>query len=476
MHILAATDVSSVGAFFSFVVEHWEFCVMQFLEFAIWGAWIVVLGNLLNARGFTRTQIGRIYACMPIGSMVTPLFIGMVADKYVNAEILVGVSHIIGFALLIGMARANNPGPFYVLTLIYALVYSPTLTLTSSIVFADEAAAAGFAWIRVFGTIGWIAAGLSHALILKKDAPVNENPLLLAAGLSLVLGVFSLTMLPETKPGLIQKQEAAVEALVDEGMDEAAALVQVKEDMANETSPGAIESAVGMLKANPVFFGVTFVAAVAMGLYFAFAALFIEKTGVSPRTVGPVMTLGQFIEIFFLLTLPWFLGPKYEYMNWILLIGISAWALRFALFSMGKPLGLVLVGVAIHGICFDFFFGAGFYNANLIAPEELTNTAQAFYGFLVYGLGMFIGSEGGGWLNQRFSKATGEGDEVKTNWGPFWGIPCLIVTACAVIFAFSADLSVETTSESTDESAEVSTDEPTDLGGSAAEVEDAEEE
>lgn len=450
-------DTTSVTAFFSFVTANWEFCVMQFLEFAIWGAWFVVLGNLLNARGFTRTQIGRVYACMPIGSMVTPLFIGTVADNYVNAEVLVGVCHLLGFVLLFMMAKAKNPTPFYFLTLLYALVFSPTLTLTSSIIFADDSAAGGFAWIRVFGTIGWIVAGLSHAVILKKDQPVNENPLILASVLSLALGIFSLTVLPETKPGAVLAYESAVQTLVDDGMSQEEAEAQATTDLANSESPDTFQATLGMLTGNPVFFGVTFVAAMAMGLYFAFAALFVEKTGVPSRIVGPVMTIGQVIEIFFMLALPYFLGPNYEYMNWVLLIGISAWALRFALFAIGRPIALVLAGVAIHGICFDFFFGAGFYNADLVAPEGLTNTAQAFYGFLVYGLGMFLGSEAAGWLNQRFSQpvesttdAASEtaAVEARTNWTGFWGIPCAVVAACTVLFALSADLNVaETTVE-----------------------------
>lgn len=439
----ATPDTSSIEAFFSFVTAHWQFCLLHFLEFAIWGAWFVVLGNLLNARGFTRTQIGRIYACMPIGSMVTPLLIGPIADNYVNAEVLVGVSHLIGFVLLFMMAKAKNPVPFYFLTLLYALAYSPTLGLVNAIVFADESAGAGFAWVRVFGTLGWIAAGLSHAIILKKDEPVNEKPLLLAAGLSLILGIFSLVALPETKPAAVLAKEAAVAGYVADGMSDEDANTKVEEELASKETPTALESATGMLKANPIFFAVTFVAAVAMGLYFAFAALFIEKTGVPSRTVGPVMTIGQFIEIFFMLTLQWFLGANNEYMNWVLLIGISAWALRFAFFAIGQPLPLVLAGVAIHGICFDFFFGAGFINANLIAPAELTSTAQTFYGFLVYGLGMFLGSEGAGWLNQRFSKAEEGSEETKTNWRAFWGIPCLIVAACAVLFALSADMTVD---------------------------------
>lgn len=432
MFLIAQADaglLTQVQGFFSFVTEHWQFCLLHFLEFAIWGAWFVVLGNLLNARGFSRLEIGRIYGCMPIGSMITPLFIGPLADKLLNTEVIIGVSHLIGGVLLFMMARAKNARPFYWLTLLYALAYSPTLGLVNSIVFAHDAdifggeAQTGFPWIRVFGTLGWIAAGMSHAFLLKKDEPVNEKPLLLACGLSFALGIFAFT-LPATPPG----GQAADEA------------VAVAEDVVAAEEVGIFSGSLTMLTENPIFFGVTFVAAMAMGLYFAFAALFVEKSGIPPRTVGPVMTIGQWIEIFFMLTLPWFLGAANVNMNWVLFAGICAWAIRFGFFAIGKPIALVLMGIAVHGICFDFFFAAGFINADIIAPDHLTATAQTLYGFLVYGLGMYLGSEASGWLNQRLSKTetNSEGEEeTVTNWRTFWAIPFVLVGVAALLFLAS---------------------------------------
>jgi nucleoside transporter len=429
----------SVRSFLTFVTAHWQFCLLHFLEFAIWGAWIVVLGNLLNARGFSRKEIGRIYGTMPIGSMISPLIIGPLADKYFNTEILIGGSHLIGAVLLYLMAQAKNPRPFYWFAFIYALAYAPTLGLVNSIVFSHDqdifggAAEEGFPWIRVFGTLGWIVAGLSHALILKKDEPVNERPLLLACVLSVVLGLFAFT-LPSTPPaGAVDQPAAQTE-------ETAAAPAASATAAAEPAKLGIIEGSVTMLSTHPVFFLVTFVASMAMGLYFAFAALFLEKSGVRPNVVGPVMTIGQWIEIFFMLSLPWFLGPKNIHMNFVLLAGICAWAIRFGLFAIGRPLPLVLFGIAIHGICFDFFFAAGFINTNSIAPEGLTATAQTLYGFLVYGLGMYLGSEGSGWLNQYFSK-TEEGEdgkkEIVTNWRAFWLIPCVMVAIGAAMFWFT---------------------------------------
>jgi hypothetical protein len=437
----AADLLGSAKEFVSFAGTHWRFCLLHFLEFAVWGAWFVVLGNMLNARGFSRTEIGRIYSTMPIGSMIAPLFMAVLADKYFNTEVLIAVSHLLGGVLLFMMARTNRAWPFFWMALFYAVLFSPTLSLVNSIVFAHNddifggRAGEGFPWIRVFGTLGWIVAGLSHTLILKKGEPVNARPMVLAGVLSLILGGFAFT-LPATAPagaandGEVATAEAG-EVAADAGADEVAA-------PAAEQS--IISGSIEMLKNNPVFFGVTFVAAMAMGLYFAFAALFVEKSGISGRTVGPVMTIGQWIEIFFMLSLPWFLGQDNKNMNLVLMAGISAWAARFLFFSIGKPLALILLGVAIHGICFDFFFAAGFINADRISPEGLTATAQQLYGFLVYGLGMFLGSLGAGWLNQRFTtvEQDADGNEVATTrWGLFWLVPAIIVGISAGLFWFS---------------------------------------
>ena len=370
--------------------------------------------------------------------MIAALAVGALVDRYVNTEYMLAVSHLVGAGLLFAMARAFNPRTFYFLALAYGVAFAPTLNLVNSIVFAHNddlfggQAETGFPWIRVFGTIGWIIAGLSHALILKKGEPINERPLLLAAGLSLVLGLYSLT-LPTTPP-----------AAADGGV----------------SILGGMREIVG---GHPIFFAVTFVAAMAMGLYFAFAALFLEKTGVESRVVGPVMTIGQAIEIFFLLTLPWFLGANNERMFWVLLVGASAWAVRFGLFAVGRPLALVLCGVAIHGLCFDFFFAAGFINSSIIAPDGLNATAQSIYGFLVYGVGMYVGSELSGWWNERVtaessSRPSAAADDPLTSpvaapdavvasepgvttvaggtdWRRFWAVPCGVVAAAALAFA-----------------------------------------
>src|SRR5262245_37183664 len=173
---------------------------MNFLEFAIWGAWFVVLGQYLNALKFTGKQIGSIYATMSLGSILSPMIVGAVADKYFASELVMAGSHLIGAGLLFAMAQARTAGKFYLLALLYALVYSPTLSVSNAVIFSNiPDATRDFPTIRVLGTIGWIAANLALKLILKPGEPVNNRPLLLAAGLSAALGFFSF-LLPHTPP------------------------------------------------------------------------------------------------------------------------------------------------------------------------------------------------------------------------------------------------------------------------------------
>jgi nucleoside transporter len=422
--------MAGVQDFLRVVQTHWAFCVLHFLEFAIWGAWYVVLGNFLSARGFSRIEIGRIYGTIPLGSIISPLFIGVLADKYVNTEVMIGVLHLLGGVLLFAMATTSRPRAFYWVCMAYALCFGPTLSLVNSIIFAHNndlfAGKAGneFFWIRVFGTLGWICAGLSHRFLLTPGKPVNERPIQLAAVLSLALGAFAF-FLPATAP-----------------------------------SPSANWwDALDMLRRLPAFMAVSFIISIAMAVYFAFAALFLEKSGVKPHNVGPVMTIGQMVEIFFMLTLPLILGKDNERIFMVLVIGVSAWALRFALFAVGKPMALLLLGVALHGICFDFFFATGFTYIAKNAPEGLDASAQSLFGVLVYGLGMYLGTEGSGWLNTFFSRgATAaerteafketaphlaedhpepEPPDLHTNWSAFWTVPCLMVVISLIAFVLS---------------------------------------
>jgi len=382
--------------------------IMNFLQFAIWGAWWVVLGNYLNSLQFSRKDIGRIYATIPIGAIISPMFLGTIADRYFEAQALMGVLHLVGAVLLFLLARIRTARTFFWIALVYALAYSPTLTLSNTVIFKNVPQSLNFPEIRVLGTIGWIAAGLSLRLFIKPGDQVNNKPLLLAAVLSAILGAYSF-FLPHTPPS-----------------ENVSAEIPFIKAFRMFGEP-----------ASAVFLGASFLITIALAFYYSFTALYLEQGAkVKPENVGPLMTVGQWVEIVFMLTLPWFITELG--MKWVLIMGMAAWGLRYAIFAMRPPLPLIMLGIALHGICFDFFFAAGMIHTENIAPADIKASAQSLFGVLTYGLGMWLGTEASGWLNQAFTHETVDpttGEKLRlTDWGKFWLIPCLGVIASLAIF------------------------------------------
>jgi nucleoside transporter len=382
--------------------------VMNFLEFAVWGAWFVVLGQYLNALNFNGKQIGRIYATMALATIFTPIFVGAVADRYFASEYVMAILHLAGAVLLYWMAHIRTPSKFYWVTLVYALLYSPTLPLSNAIIFANiPDATRDFPTIRVLGTIGWIAANLSLYVLLRRGEPVNNRPLLLASGLSAALGIYSF-WLPHTPPTNAASIFPAWDALK---------LLQER--------------------SFAVFFGVSFLITIALAFYYGFTSLYLEqKVRVRPGNVGPLMTIGQWMEIIFLLLLP--LALEQFGMRAVLITGMAAWATRYFIFSVGLPFALVLLGLALHGICFDFFFAAGFIHVEKTAAADIRSSGQALFGALTYGLGMYLGNEASGWVNywctsEVLDPVTGNKTRV-TNWTRFWLIPAVGALVCLVMF------------------------------------------
>jgi nucleoside transporter len=381
--------------------------ILNFLEFAVWGAWFVVLGQYLEGLKFSRAAIGRIYATMALGTIVAPIFGGSIADRYFSAQQVLGVLHLVGAGLLLWMAYITTERKFYWVALAYALAYSPTLALTNAVVFSHiPDANRDFPMIRVLGTIGWIAANLALKLILKPNQPVSNRPLLLAAALSAVLGVYSF-FVPDTpaKPGDAIPFLKALSLFEDPSF--------------------------------AVFLTVSFLITIALAFYYSFTSLYLEKSvGVRSDLVGPLMTIGQWVEIgaFFCV------APALEYfgMKGVLMLGMAAWGIRYGIFSLGGPLPLIVLGLALHGFCFDFFFAAGFIHVENASPADILSSAQSLFTVLTYGLGMYLGTEASGWLNQRLTRTQADphtGQEVRhTDWRTFWAIPAVGVLVCLVAF------------------------------------------
>lgn len=373
--------------------------VMMFLQFAVWGAWFVVLGRYLGETlKFNGTQIGSVYGTMALGAILSMMVAGQLADRVLASEWLMAIFHLVGAGLLFLLAQMKGFGGFWWVAFAYALVYNPTLAISNSLAFANIRESTHFAWVRVFGTIGWIVAGLAVDFLLPKGSDVTNRPLLLAAGLSLVLGVFSF-VLPHTPPA--GKGGGGVPFL----------------------------KAFGLLRdpSFAIFFGLSFAITIALAFYYTFTNVFLGDIKV--KNVATTMSFGQMSEIVFMLLLPFAL--RWFGMKWVLAIGMAAWALRYAFFSVaadGFPFGLVLAGVILHGLCFDFFLAAGFIHTENKAPASIRGSAQALFSFLTYGVGMWIGNMISGRVVDHYSPGGFH------NWAAIWMVPAIGAGACLILF------------------------------------------
>lgn len=374
--------------------------IMMFLQFAVWGAWFVVLGRYLEkGLGFSGTQVGSVYGTMALGAIISMMVAGQLADRVLASEYLMAIFHLAGAGLLYYMAQVQTYEMFWAVAFVYALVYNPTLAISNSLAFANiPDATRDFPTLRVLGTIGWIAAGLSVDFLLPAGSDVTNRPLLLAAGFSAALGLFSLA-LPHTPPS----------------------------GKAGDALP--FLRAFGLLRdpSFAIFFGLSFAITIALAFYYGFAGVFLGNVGVT--NVATTMSYGQMSEIGFMLVLPFAL--RYFGMKWVLAIGMAAWALRYFCFSYaasGEPFPLILLGVILHGVCFDFFLAAGFIHTDNKAPAAIRGSAQALFSFLTYGVGMWIGNEVSGRIVDLYTV-----DGVK-NWAGIWMVPAVGAAVCLGLF------------------------------------------
>ena len=357
--------------------------IMMFLEYFIWGAWAVEMGGYMGTvLHFTGWEIGWVYTCTAIGAMISPLFLGYVADRLFSSERVVALLHLVGAGLLFLAATQTQFWPLFLTMVAYAVLYTPTLALTNSISFHHiEDADKEFPIIRVLGTIGWIVAGLIVGSVFRPNQEVLGHSafLYLAAGSSLALGVFSF-FLPYTPPA---KDEQESESPATNDSDRQGIVQLLLED-----------------RSFLVFALSAFLICIPLAMYYGYANLFLTEQGYPAPT--SLQTIGQMTEVVFMFLMPWFiarLGVKR-----MLGMGMLAWVLRYALFgSLWPP--LVIVGLLLHGICYDFFFVASqIYVDNRVDVRQRAR-AQSFVAFLTYGVGMFIGSLVGGKIVDLYPSA-----------------------------------------------------------------------
>src|SRR6266850_5924116 len=379
---------------------------MMFLQYFVWGAWYVTMGTWLGGTlHFTGEQIGLAAGTTALAAMISPFFVGMVADRFMATERILAALHLVGAAVLFVASMQTTFGSFYVVLLVYTLCYMPTLALSNSLSFRQmDDPGREFPLIRVLGTIGWIVAGL---FIGTLGLEATARPLQIAGAGSILLGVFCLA-LPHTPPleTAGAKRRATLGTIL--GLD---ALKLLRE------------------RSFAVFVLGSFLVYIPLQFYYAFANLFLNELTVT--NAAGKMTLGQMSEIFFMLVMPWFfrrLGVK-----WMLLVGMAAWTARYTFFAFGTHADLVWMlyaGILLHGICYDFFFVTGQIYVDRKAPPDLRAAAQGFIAFVTLGVGMFIGSWASGRVVDAFRLgATGH------DWHRIWLVPAAGAAVVLVLFA-----------------------------------------
>jgi nucleoside transporter len=386
---------------------------MMFLEFFIWGAWFVTLGTFLfNNLGASGSQSASVFSTQSWGAIIAPFIIGLIADRYFNAEKILGVLHLIGAVLMYQMFNAPDISVFYPYVLAYMILFMPTLALVNSISFNQMGdPEKEFSSIRVWGTIGWIVAGLLISFVFLWDSEANvkaglmKNTFMLASTASLALGLYSFT-LPKTPPKIEKGTKVKISEIL--GLD-----------------------ALKLLKDRNflLFFIASILICIPLAFYYQYANPFLSNIGVENPTGK--MTIGQISEVLFLLLLPVFF-KKFGFKKTIL-IGMLAWAVRYTLFAYGNAGELsfmLIIGIALHGVCYDFFFVSGQIYTNAKAGIKYKSAAQGLITLATYGVGMLIGFEIAGLIADTYKIS-----ETSFDWKMIWIIPAGIALVVFLLFA-----------------------------------------
>ena len=387
-----------------------QLSLMMFLQFFIWGGWFVTLGTFLgNNLGASGAETGMAFSTQSWGAIIAPFFIGLIADRYFNAEKILGVLHLIGAVLMYFMSQATSFDAFYPLVFAYMVAYMPTLALVNSVSFFQmKDPAKEFSIIRVFGTIGWIIAGLLISYFQwdstkSIDEGALSNTFTMVAVASLILGVISFT-LPKTPPSQLDGAISVSDIL---GLD-----------------------ALKLLKDRNflMFFITSILICIPLAFYYQEANPFLVELGMENPTGK--MTLGQISEVLFMLLLPFFF-KKFGFKK-TLLVGLLAWAIRYTLFAYGnagEQAFMLLIGIALHGICYDFFFVSGQIYTDFKAGEKIKSAAQGLITLATYGVGMLIGFWVAGKISDQNMLADGT-----HNWEVIWMLPAAFALGVMVLF------------------------------------------
>ena len=386
---------------------------MMFLEFFIWGGWFVTLGTFLsNNLSASGGEIGQAFSTQSWGAIIAPFIIGLIADRYFNAEKLLGVLHLIGAVLMYQLSNVESFNMFYPYVLGYMIAYMPTLALVNSVSFNQmDNPAKDFPHIRVWGTVGWIAAGWIISLGFQWDSLRNiedgalKNTFLMVAIASAVLGIFSF-LLPATPPSNKGDKLTSISEML--GLD-----------------------ALGLLKDRNfiIFFISSILICIPLAFYYQNLSPFLAELQVEKSTAWA--SAGQISEVIFMLLLPLFF-KKFGFKKTIL-VGMLAWVIRYVLFAYGDSDGLFIMlisGILLHGICYDFFFVSGQIYTDNKAGEKYKSSAQGLITLATYGVGMLVGFKIAGMITDKFLIEGGG-----HNWESIWIYPAGFAIVVLIIFA-----------------------------------------
>jgi nucleoside transporter len=386
---------------------------MMFLEFAVWGAWSVLLGKHMEHLGFTGEQIANVYLTTALGAMLSPLIAGWIADRFLPNQIFTGAVHLVGSALLFAAWRLTTFGPMFWTLLVYAVLYMPTIALTNAIAFYHMKDSRKFGNIRVWGTIGWIVVNWlisGYLLWWGRHAPESwrvGDCLAVAAVVSAIMGVYCLT-LPNTPPTRRARNPYA--------------FLEAFRLMSNRNF--------GVLVV------ISFVVAIELPFYYSFTNIFLTDTragvGLSPGWANYAMSLGQVAEIALMLAL----APSLRHLGMrnTIVLGILAWPLRYAVFAVGRPVWLVVLAQCLHGICYSFFFAGGMIAVERLCQKDIRASAQGLLVFATNGAGMLIGNLISGRLYDLFVRAG-----AAYAWAKFFLVPIVVTLVAAAAFALLFD-------------------------------------
>jgi nucleoside transporter len=387
--------------------------VMMFLEFFIWGSWYTTIAVYMTKHDMANLTHWP-YTVNPIAAIIAPVFDGLIADRYFATERVLGTLHILGaFFMFLAPSFTGNPTLFILLLLAYNICYMPTISLANTVCFHIMTnQEKQFPMIRVFGTIGWIVAGLVISFVLGNFVASGVKPeetamiMYLAASTSLLLGIYSLT-LPHTPPPAKGKKVSARSII---GID---AFKQLGS------------------RSFYVFLISSFLICIPLAAYYNFTQIFLESAKF--KNIAATQTIGQVSETLFMLLMPLFfvrLGIK-----WMLAGGMLAWALRYSFFALGAPdlvTWMILTGIALHGICYDFFFVAGQIYVDKKASPQIRGQSQGLIIFTTYGVGLLVGAQiAGAVYNSFLGSAT---SLTLQQWQSFWWIPAAFALVVLILF------------------------------------------